>query len=495
MADTDKTPEIADINKQTIEIKRIDRPIKKADQKSNDAKANELALDLAIKTKIQKYLNLGVPKSDIALMIPGWNLNGHGEMAQQFLLLSAPGKDIDAEPEEKYDTSPVLPEDAWTGLFAKYRSLVAGTTEASDNYHFGGFLTILGTTLKHTVSVYYAGRLYPNFYVCNIGRSGETRKTTAANRALRLCNKINFSDDEESQPFQILYQIGSIEALYDSLNGKKRTRLIFYSELGSLMAKAQQSGTSNIITDLTNLWDVPDRMNPSTRHIKVNCEQPFVSILACSTLEWLYKYISLENIYSGFANRWNFLYGEPKGPMPNPPQVSDNDERELLKDINQVRKWALSLPHEGVIGKSKEAEEMWDQFYIDYFNQQMTTTGMLPELMMRIPNFIWKIAMLYACQDCCATIRGKDLHRAIRVGKFLEQSIRAIFHGYANSEGRKKEEHLIDYLKKKGALPYRDIYRALNMSSKELMDIAKPLAQAGVICFRKIGTKDGITLL
>ena len=115
--------------------------------------------------------------------------------------------------------------------------------------------------------------------------------------------------------------------------------------------------------------------------------------------------------------------------------------------------------------------------------------------MMRIPNFIWKIAMLYACQDCCATIRGKDLHRAIRVGKFLEQSIRAIFHGYANSEGRKKEERLIDYLKKKGALPYRDIYRALNMSSKELMDIAKPLAQAGVICFRKIGTKDGITLL
>jgi len=71
-------------------------------------------------------------------------------------------------------------------------------------------------------------------------------------------------------------------------------------------------------------------------------------------------------IYSGFANRWNFLYGEPKGPMPNPPQVSDNDERELLKDINQVRKWALSLPHEGVIGKSKEAEEMLEKLYIDF---------------------------------------------------------------------------------------------------------------------------------
>ena len=125
---------------------RLKKPIKRV----TTPRRMSLALDVAIKTKIQKYLNLGVPKSDIALMIPGWNLNGHGEMAQQFLLLSAPGKDIDAEPEEKYDTSPVLPEDAWTGLFAKYRALVAGTTEASDNYHFGGFLTILGTTLKHT---------------------------------------------------------------------------------------------------------------------------------------------------------------------------------------------------------------------------------------------------------------------------------------------------------------------------------------------------------
>jgi hypothetical protein len=54
---------------------------------------------------------------------------------------------------------------------------------------------------------------------------------------------------------------------------------------------------------------------------------------------------------------------------------------------------------------------------------------------------------------------------------------------------------LIDYLKKKGALPYRDIYRGLNISSKELMDIAKPLAQAGIINFRKIGTKEGIAIV
>ena len=327
-------------------------------------------------------------------------------------------------------------------MFGKYRDLVAGTTEASDNYHYADFLVIFGCTLAHRVSVHYAGPLYPNFYVCNIGRTGESRKTTAANRAKSLCLKLNSTQEEEEEyrTFSIMNQIGSIEALYDSLSGKKRIRLIYYNELGSLMAKAQQSGTSNIITDLTNLWDIQERINPSTRRVRVNCEYPFVSILACSTIEWLYKYISLENIYSGFANRWNFIYGEPKPPMPNPPPVSESAENELVKNVNDVRKWANDLPNNGLIKKSNEAEEMWEAFYIDFFNEQINKTGLLPELLIRIPVFIWKIATLYACQDMSATIRGKDLHRAIRVGQFLEKSMRVIFRVICVPMGERKNK-------------------------------------------------------
>ena len=388
-----------------------------------------------------------------------------------------------------------FPADAWIGLFAKYRDLVSGTTEASDNYHYGDFMTILGVTLNHHVSVHYAGVLYPNFYVCNIGGTGETRKTTAANRAMRICKKLNYSDDDdENQSFRMLYQIGSIEALYDKMTGRKKTGLIFYSELGSLMAKAQQSGTSNMITDLITLWDVPDRMTPSTRHIAINCEQPFISIIACSTLEYLYKYISLENIYSGFANRWCFLYGTPKSPMPNPPPIDETKEQELLKEINEVRKWAKELRNDGLLGKTTEAEEMWNQFYIDFFNEQVTKTGLLPELMIRVPVFIWKIATLYAAQDRSVVIRGKDLHRAIRVGKYLERSMRTVFKGYSNTEGRKKEEKVVDYLKKKGAVEIRYLYRALNMSADELNKITKPLMQVGIIQATRIGKKDALVL-
>lgn len=454
-------------------------------------------LNSSIKSKIQRYINLGIQKSDIASMIQGWALEDKESLAHEFLIGASPGKDIDQPtPVDPDEDSPVLPEDAWVGLFAKYRELVGGTTEASDNYHYADFLVALGCTLGHRVNVHYAGPIYPNFYVCNIGRTGESRKTTAANRAKRLCNKLNSNEDDEYKAYQTLNQIGSIEHLYDSLNGKKRVRLIYYPELGSLMAKAQQSGSANVITDLTNLWDTPERVNPSTRRYDVNCELPFVSILACSTLEWLYKYMSLENIYSGFANRWNFIYGEPKPPMPDPPPVDEKKELELLQEINDVRKWAAERPGDGTIGKSAEAEDLWREYYTEFFNDMVNKTGLLPELMIRIPVFIWKIALLYACQDKCGIIRRSDLLRAIRVGQFLERSMRTVFRGFSSTENRKKEDRLIDYLKKVGAKDYRSIYRGLNMSADELMKLAIPLKKAGIIYELQISKgKMGLSLV
>jgi len=135
------------------------------------------ALDLAIKTKIQKFLNLGVPKSDIASMIQGWNLNGNEELAHEYLINSSPGDSEDTTVQtDADDDCPVLPKEAWKGLFREYRELVGGTTEASDNYHWGGFYTVLGCTLNHRISIHYAGLVYPNSYICFIGPPGSPGK-------------------------------------------------------------------------------------------------------------------------------------------------------------------------------------------------------------------------------------------------------------------------------------------------------------------------------
>jgi hypothetical protein len=459
-----------------------------------------VVLNMAIKTKIQRYINLGLAKPDIASMIRDWGLNGDEELAHQYLIQASPGdfEEAPSSSKDKDEDCPSLPKEAWRGLFRKYRDLVGGTTEASDNYHWGGFMTVLGCTLNHRICVHYAGLVYPNSYICFVGPTGESRKTTGANRAKSLTLKLNSNPDdeyEENGNFQILNGIGSIEALYDSLSGRKRTRLLYYSELGSLMAKAQQSGTSNMITDLTSLWDLPDRINPSTRHIKVNCEYPFVSILSCSTLEWLYKYITLESIYSGFVNRWIFLYGEPKSAMPDPPPVDDAAEKVLLSNINDIRKWANDLPNQGLIEKSQEAQDMWNVWYTEYFNTQRDKTGILPELLIRVPVHIWKIAALYAAQDYSPYIKGEHLEIAIKIGGFLEQSMRRVFRNFNSTDSKKREDKLIDYLKKKGPMTPREIYKNLNMSAEELVRVSKPLIQMGLVNNCKIGKKDGLMLV
>ncbi len=72
-----------------------------------------------------------------------------------------------------------IPDSVWRGLFAEYREVVGGTTEAPDIYHFGIFAAVLGATLGRRLWVYYGRETYPNFYICEVGTSALTRKGTA----------------------------------------------------------------------------------------------------------------------------------------------------------------------------------------------------------------------------------------------------------------------------------------------------------------------------
>ena len=110
MPDTKGAP--TETSKTTIEVKRIELPIKgQVDWKANAAKADALPLDLLIKYRIQKYINLGIAKADISSMITAWNLNGNEQIARDFLALTSPGREIEnpEEPKKEEDDSPVLP--------------------------------------------------------------------------------------------------------------------------------------------------------------------------------------------------------------------------------------------------------------------------------------------------------------------------------------------------------------------------------------------------
>jgi len=379
-----------------------------------------------------------------------------------------------------------LPEGVWRGLFRDYRDLVAGTTEAPDNYHYVCFAQTLGATLGRRMHVYHARRLYPNFYICLVGRTAITRKDTARYRAQRLLGDLHREENPEDPQFQILPGIGSAEGLLDALGGERKVVLLSESEFLSLLAKARQEALSNLIPKLTSLFDCPDLETLKTRQKTVVCGEPFLSISCGTTLAWLQKALTEKDIYGGFVNRFIFVYGNPKPPLPFPPKVNPYAYTALLAKINELRLWAESL-YESEAGGELAVPDTTKAIFVDYYTEyhKRCAVDTLPAtLIPRVQTFVWKLATLYAAMDASAEILPQHLEPAILAGDYFEQSILQIFHIFGASHGKEVENKLLTFLQSKGRgvpIPQRGVYRALNLSAAELEQAAKPLERFGLI--------------
>lgn len=391
------------------------------------------------------------------------------------------GEPIREEQEKNIPPAPQFPEEAWIQLFGDYRDLVTNTTEASDSYHYGCFCQVLGCTLGRRLFIYHATKLYPNFYICLVGRTGLTRKDTCWRRASDILHRLHTNQDGNDPAFDILRGIGSLEGLLDALNGEGKARLLIVSELLSLLTKAKQEGLANIIPQLTELYDCPDRVNPKTRQKKIECREPFLSIMAGTTLSWLERALTESDVYGGFANRWMYFCGLPKEPLPNPPKVDPDKRNRLITRLNDIRSWTQELPNNGELTISAKADKVFQLYYRNYY-QRCLADGLIPTLIVRIQDFVWKLALLYASMDLSTQIEAKHLEPAISVGAYLEQSVAEVFRGFSSSKGKQSEDKLLCYLQGKGTpIPQREVYRALNLSSAELEQTARPLERLGLI--------------
>lgn len=382
--------------------------------------------------------------------------------------------------EQVIPTVPELPPIAWQGLFADYLDLVSETTEAADAFHYGTFCQILGCTLGRRLHIYHATRLYPNFYICLVGRSGLTRKDTCWSRAHSILLRLHAEDGGDTPLFRIVRGMRSYEGLLDELAGEKKVRLILLGELLSLLAKAKQESLSNIIPQLTELYDCPDLVNPPVHQKTVDCQEPFISIIAGTTQAWLQKALTEKDIYGGFANRWLYFFGTPKDPKPNPPKMNREKCGAIVEAINTVRLWADDTPN-GELTISGEAEALFADYYGHYY-ERCKPEGLIPTLIVRLQDYVWKLALLYAAMDLSDVIKPDHIQPAIAVASYLELSVAEVFRSFSMTVGKQSEMKILEYLKSTGQpIDYRLIYKNLNMSAQELDRCIDPLIKLGVI--------------
>ena len=79
-------------------------------------------------------------------------------------------------------------------------------------------------------------------------------------------------------------------------------------------------------------------------------------------------------------------------------------------------------------------------------------------------------------------ISQDHLEGAIAVGNYLEASVAEVFANFGESKGKQAETRVLGYLRAAGEpVAYRDVYRNLNLSGKELEAAIDPLLRLGIV--------------
>ena len=316
-------------------------------------------------------------------------------------------------PEPAEDALPEFPEIAWRGAFADYRKAMVGTTEASDVAHFTACWAAVAVTLGRRVSMYAGERIFPNVYLSVFGPTGD-KKTTAQRRILN-CGLL-------APSIQVIRNLGSTEGLADALkreDGADMVALFFWEELTALFARGRWAG-STILEFITETFDCPSEWGMKYRKNPICLVAPTPTILAGTTCEWFWKNARSDDFYGGLGNRFLYLTGPKKEPIPNP---SEPDSASLQRVNSALARLSEFHPVEAVFDTG--ARRLWEHFYISW--EQRERTGLFAAAVKRVHVYIRKLAMAYAAlENTLPDIGIEQLKAATAVGVYAAECAKVL---------------------------------------------------------------------
>ena len=257
---------------------------------------------------------------------------------------------------------------------------------------------------------------------------------------------------------RIITDIGSAEALLDELS--QYPNLMLYStEFSKLIGNARRKATGTIIPTLMQAWDAPPVMSTLTRGNPIQAQFPYLSVIAATQPEILANLMSEDDVFSGFANRWFFVCGDPTdNPIPSPPAVDHVFSEQLYQELKRRRDEASGARYG--IDLSRQAHKRWEEWYIfDYHRNSETPEedAMRP----RHAPMIRKLALIYAATEGSTTISVDQLNAAISVIEWMTRNVRQMVGTWGQPPMGKLERRIIEVLSEapNRAMKRRDLQR------------------------------------
>jgi hypothetical protein len=235
--------------------------------------------------------------------------------------------------------------------------------------------------------------------------------------------------------------VGSTEGMADALTEAETNIYLFYwEEFASMLSRARWTG-STLLEFITESFDCPDEWKTHYRKKPIYLDEPTPSILTATTTEWFWKYARAEDFLGGFGNRFLFLTGRKKAPLPNPLAI----DGERIHQIKEQLK--LAAQHKHCAQWTEGAEKIWNSFYVEIESRERS--GLLDAALKRTHVYVRKLAMTYAAlENTLPLVHSSQLRAAIAVMRYAVCCVERLIEMQAtqNKPQAELEERFLRYI-------------------------------------------------
>ncbi|MFH1464781.1 MAG: DUF3987 domain-containing protein [Pseudomonadota bacterium] len=326
-----------------------------------------------------------------------------------------------AHEETEAGLRPEFPEIAWTGLFGRYREIMAPTTEAPTSFLWGTVAAILSFLVGRGVSLEWGpGRLVPALLTCLVGPTAKVRKSTVIEDALETMARPLLAELNGvwKHPGAIVVGTGSGEGFAEALTVPEGTEgdqgkrgLFVIHELGALLEKVGRDQAGNMLEFMLASYDArPDwvhRTRTSNGSAPLKLTNAAAVFLCASTEAWLVRSLRETQVRAGLMNRFLWLTGSRGQPIPRRPPVREAALRSFQADLRGCVEAVNGSP----CTFEPEADELWAERYCREYHRG-AETDLAAAAVARADGLALRLAMLLAAADATTRIRASHVAAA-----------------------------------------------------------------------------------
>ncbi|HIF5970590.1 TPA: DUF3987 domain-containing protein [Vibrio parahaemolyticus] len=244
---------------------------------------------------------------------------------------------------------------------------------------------------------------------------------------------------------------------------------VIEEEFSNIFIKCR-SKNSNLSSTIRQLFDGKS-ISPLTKHDRISCTAPHVSINGHMTPEEFLEEVSNKDLSNGLINRFVTILGIAKEAIPFPNDVDEETVETLASELSDALSWCNSKQR--TLEMSECCREIWPKEY-----KRLTTLGpkgsIEANLMVRAPHYALIISGLFAALDKSCILTEKHLRAALAWIDYWHDSIRYLFdteaEAYAHQKRLENSELVLSAIKEvvleTGLMSFKRTFLSKKLSRK-----------------------------